>query len=141
MDKGKYIEEICRAMIRDFEEKESFTLDEGIKAIKDLYSVKEEKELSNDIASTIESTIADIANKIGISSITISIFKYKNIRDKVTIDKNMVLWYDGFERIGKESGIKSITEKKVDNVQEILIEKINGRSIRINDRAFILGWE
>ncbi|MBW6409372.1 hypothetical protein [Clostridium weizhouense] len=141
MDKGKYIEEIRRAMIRDFEEKESFTLDEGVKAIKDLYSVREDSEVSNDIISSIENTINTIAKKIGINKVTVSIFKYKNVRDKVTIDENMVLWYDGFERIGKASGIKSITEKTVDNVQEILIEKINGRAIRINDRAFILGWE
>ncbi|SFC23387.1 hypothetical protein [Clostridium uliginosum] len=141
MDNGKYVEEICRAMIKEFEEKEHFTLDEGVKAIKDLYRVKEECNWATNIANTIDNIINDIANKICIGGIAASIFKYKKIRDKITIDKDNVIWYDGFERVGIASGIKNITEKKTNDIEEILIEKNNGKSIRINDKAFVLGWE
>ncbi|AOR23878.1 hypothetical protein [Clostridium taeniosporum] len=140
MDSKKYDQEKIIEEINKLKNKSSFTLDEGIKAIKILYDIKDKCEEFL-IRDTIDIVIFRIAEKISFSKIAINIFKYKKIRNKLFVDEDKVIWYDGIERIGSADGIKKISYRIVDEMEEILIEKFNGHSIRINEKAFILGWK
>ncbi|NFF37121.1 hypothetical protein FCV15_12805 [Clostridium botulinum] len=126
--------------INELKNKENFTLDDGIKSIKTLYDMKDKCELLS-IRDTIDIVIFKIAQEISFSKIAVNIFKYEKFRSKLSVDQNKIIWYEGVERVGSADGIKQVIFRETDNMEEILIEKFNGRSIRINEKAFILEWE
>ncbi|NFF80401.1 hypothetical protein FC764_03915 [Clostridium botulinum] len=140
MNSKKYGQDVFIEKINELKNKENFTLDDGIKSIKNLYDIKDECELLS-IRDTIDIVILKIAEKISFSKIAVNIFKYKKFRSKLSVDKNKIIWYEDVERVGSADGIKQVIFRETDNMEEILIEKFNGRSIRINEKAFILGWE
>ncbi|NFT07905.1 hypothetical protein FDF26_12690 [Clostridium botulinum] len=140
MNSKKYGQDVFIEKINELKNKENFTLDDGIKSIKTLYDMKDKCELLS-IRDTIDIVIFKIAQEISFSKIAVNIFKYEKFRSKFSVDQNKIIWYEGVERVGSVDGIKQIIFRETDNMEEILIEKFNGRSIRINEKAFILEWE
>ncbi|MBN1068346.1 hypothetical protein FC789_11410 [Clostridium botulinum] len=140
MNSKKYGQDVFIEKINELKNKENFTLDDGIKSIKTLYDMKDKCELLS-IRDTIDIVIFKIAQEISFSKIAVNIFKYKKFRSKLSVDQNKIIWYEGVERVGSADGIKQVIFRETDNMEEILIEKFNGRSIRINEKAFILEWE
>ncbi|MBN1039065.1 MULTISPECIES: hypothetical protein [unclassified Clostridium] len=140
MNSKKYGQDVFIEKINELKNKENFTLDDGIKSIKTLYDMKDKCELLS-IRDTIDIVIFKIAQEISFSKIAVNIFKYEKFRSKFSVDQNKIIWYEGVERVGSADGIKQIIFRETDNMEEILIEKFNGRSIRINEKAFILEWE
>ncbi|ACD23761.1 hypothetical protein FDE76_02775 [Clostridium botulinum] len=140
MNSKKYGQDVFIEKINELKNKENFTLDDGIKSIKTLYDMKDKCELLS-IRDTIDIVIFKIAQEIFFSKIAVNIFKYEKFRSKFSVDQNKIIWYEGVERVGSADGIKQIIFRETDNMEEILIEKFNGRSIRINEKAFILEWE
>ncbi|WP_105176906.1 MULTISPECIES: hypothetical protein [Clostridium] len=140
MNSKKYGQDVFIEKINELKNKENFTLDDGIKSIKTLYDMKDKCELLS-IRDTINIVIFKIAQEISFSKIAVNIFKYEKFRSKFSVDQNKIIWYEGVERVGSADGIKQIIFRETDNMEEILIEKFNGRSIRINEKAFILEWE
>lgn len=140
MNSKKYGQDVFIEKINELKNKENFTLDDGIKSIKTLYDMKDKCELLS-IRDTIDIVIFKIAQEISFSKIAVNIFKYEKFRSKLSVDQNKIIWYEGVERVGSADGIKQIIFRETDNMEEILIEKFNGRSIRINEKAFILEWE
>ncbi|AIY81080.1 hypothetical protein ACTFIN_07270 [Clostridium cagae] len=140
MNSKKYGQDVFIEKINELKNKENFTLDDGIKSIKTLYDMKDKCELLS-IRDTIDIVIFKIAQEISFSKIAVNIFKYEKFRSKLSVDQNKIIWYEGVERVGSADGIKQVIFRETDNMEEILIEKFNGRSIRINEKAFILEWE
>ncbi|NFS29037.1 hypothetical protein FDF12_03250 [Clostridium botulinum] len=140
MNSKKYGQDVFIEKINELKNKENFTLDDGIKSIKTLYDMKDKCELLS-IRDTIDIVIFKIAQEISFSKIAVNIFKYEKFRSKFSVDQNKIIWYEDVERVGSADGIKQIIFREIDNMEEILIEKFNGRSIRINEKAFILEWE
>ncbi|NFO86140.1 hypothetical protein FDC58_04960 [Clostridium botulinum] len=140
MNSKKYGQDVFIEKINELKNKENFTLDDGIKSIKTLYDMKDKCELLS-IRDTIDIVIFEIAQEISFSKIAVNIFKYEKFRSKLSVDQNKIIWYEGVERVGSADGIKQVIFRETDNMEEILIEKFNGRSIRINEKAFILEWE
>ncbi|KFX55787.1 hypothetical protein FDC50_07645 [Clostridium botulinum] len=140
MNSKKYGQDVFIEKINELKNKENFTLDDGIKSIKTLYDMKDKCELLS-IRDTIDIVIFKIAQEISFSKIAVNIFKYEKFRSKLSVDQNKIIWYEGVERVGSADGIKQVIFRETDNMEEISIEKFNGRSIRINEKAFILEWE